>query len=104
MIETLQDNVASKMTALVERGAPRDLRDIYELCSRGFVSVKACWSLYSLKNPGQTSAAGAAKVLFAVERLELQRPLDTISDIALRDQAARLRSWYREVFCHPGGG
>jgi hypothetical protein len=103
MIETLQDNVASKMTALVERGAPRDLRDIYELCNRGFVSPEKCWHLYTRKNPSQTTSMGAVKVLFAVERLELQRPLDTISDAILRDQAARLRSWYREVFCHSSG-
>jgi hypothetical protein len=50
-----------------------------------------------------SNAPGAAKVLFALERLELQRPLDTIFDSTARDQAARLRSWYREVFCHPGG-
>lgn len=101
MIETLQDNVASKMTALVERGAPRDLRDIYEICRRGFVSVEGCWSLYVRKNPDQTASMGAVKVLFAVERLDLQRPLDTISDPTLREQAGHLRKWYREIFCSP---
>jgi len=34
--------MASKMTALVERGAPRDLRDIHELCRRGLISVETC--------------------------------------------------------------
>ena len=42
-IESLRDNVASKMTALVERGAPRDLRDIHELCRRA-------WAAPSLAN------------------------------------------------------
>ncbi len=51
MIETLRDNVASKMTALVERGAPRDLRDIYELCIREISNPTECWHLWNDKNP-----------------------------------------------------
>jgi Nucleotidyl transferase AbiEii toxin, Type IV TA system len=34
-IETLDDNVASKMQALVARGAPRDFVDIYRTASHG---------------------------------------------------------------------
>lgn len=49
-IETLRDNAASRMVALVERGAPRDLRDIYELCHRGLLTVAECWRLWLLKN------------------------------------------------------
>jgi hypothetical protein len=101
MIETLHDNVASKMTALVERGAPRDLRDIHELCTRGLISADECWSLYTRKNPDQNRSVGADKVLFSLERLELQRPLEAISDASSRQRAARLRAWYREVFCRP---
>jgi len=103
MIETLQDNVASKMTALVERGAPRDLRDVHELCTRGLMTVEDCWRLYARKNPDQKPSVGADKVLFSLERLELQRPLDTIPDPTDRQQAARLRAWYREAFCRPHG-
>lgn len=56
-IESLRDNVASKMTALVERGAPRDLRDIHELCRRGLVFNAQCWELYEQKNPGRAPVA-----------------------------------------------
>ena len=101
-IETLRDNAASKMTALVERGAPRDLRDIHQLCDRGLMSVDDCWTLYREKNPSCAERDAAAKVLYAVERLEMQRPLDTIESAAQRQEAEALRRWYRTVFCpHP---
>lgn len=98
-IETLRDNVASKMTALVERGAPRDLRDVYELCRSGLVSVDECWGLYREKHPEKTVADGAAKVLHSVERLDMQRPLDTIQSETDRRSADAVRKWFREVFC-----
>lgn len=101
-IETLRDNVASKMTALVERGAPRDLRDIHRLCASSLLSPIECWMLYERKHPGQTARDGAAKVLHAVERLELQRPLESIAAEQQRREAETIRRWYREVFCrHP---
>jgi len=101
-IETLRDNAASKMTALVERRAPRDLRDIHQLCDRGLMSVDDCWTLYREKNPSCAERDAAAKVLYAVERLEMQRPLDTIESTAQRQEAEALRRWYRTVFCpHP---
>lgn len=102
LIETFEDNMASKMTALVERGAPRDLRDVHEVCSRSLVSVNDCWALYRLKHPAQDAAVAADKVLFAIERLDLQRPLATIADTTVREQAGRLRTWYRDVFCPAG--
>lgn len=101
-IETLRDNVASKMTALVERGAPRDLRDIHELCQRGLTGVDECWELYREKNPATSAQHAAAKVLHTVERLEMQRPLHTIDQEQRRHEAEVVRRWYRTVFCpHP---
>ncbi|MEI6256990.1 MAG: hypothetical protein WCQ77_10140, partial [Planctomycetota bacterium] len=91
--------MASKMTALVEHGAPRDLRDIHELCRRGLISVETCWRLYGLKQPDQDAAVAADKVLFTIERLELQRPLTMIHDASAREEAGPLRQWYRQVFC-----
>jgi hypothetical protein len=38
-------------------------------------------------------------VLHAVERLEMQRPLDTIEEEASRRDAEAVRRWYRDVFC-----
>ncbi|NDC53129.1 MAG: hypothetical protein EBZ74_02280 [Planctomycetia bacterium] len=98
-LETLRDNVASKMTALVERGAPRDLRDVYHLCHRGILSAAECWQLYCQKNPGHDVQTAADKVLHCVERLEMQRPLDTIESQDERLQAAAVRAWYRDIFC-----
>lgn len=98
-IETLRDNVASKMNAVVNRGAPRDLRDIHEVCRRGLITVPQCWELYEQKNPGLSSRDAAAKVLHALERLEIQRPLDSIADDEQRREATAVRRWYREVFC-----
>lgn len=98
-IETLRDNVAAKMTALVERGAPRDLRDIHQLCLRGIASVDECWALYLQKNPGQDAAVAADKILHSIEGVEMRRPLDSIASDAGRRDAAAVRTWYREIFC-----
>jgi hypothetical protein len=42
-VDSLPDLIASKMNALVERGAPRDFRDIYALCWAGVVEIARCW-------------------------------------------------------------
>jgi hypothetical protein len=102
MIETLCDNVASKMAALVERGAPRDLRDIYELCTRQILSIEECWRLWKVKNPELDTFEGRAKVLFHVERLELQRPLEKITTPDERASATALRQWFKTSFCAGG--
>ena len=100
-IETLRDNVGSKMTALVERGAPRDMRDVYELCHRGIMTMQDCWNLWRTKNPARDAGEGAEKTLFHIERLTLQRPLEKVPQ-ADRDRAAALRTWFRDVFCPAG--
>ena len=100
-IETLRDNAASKMTALVERGAPRDLRDIHQLCDRGLMSVDDCWTLYREKNPSGAERDAAAKVLYAVERLEMQRPLDKNRAIGTGLQAGRRSSTHSRCLIRP---
>ena len=52
LIETLDDNIASKMNALVDRGAPRDFLDIQRVIDEGLASVQTCWDLWGKKNPG----------------------------------------------------
>jgi hypothetical protein len=54
-IETLRDNVAAKMTALVQRGAPRDFLDIYQLCTCNVTSMADCWTWFTEKPPGSPS-------------------------------------------------
>ena len=51
-IETLRDNGAFKMTALVQRGAPRDFLDIYHLCTRDVMSMADCWRAFTDKDLG----------------------------------------------------
>lgn len=94
-VETLRDNVGSKMTALLERCAPRDLRDVHELCTRKIVTMEECWELWRIKNPARDPREGPEKVLLYVERLELQRPLEKINTPNERLKAAALRR------CHP---
>jgi hypothetical protein len=79
--------------------APRDFRDIHELCRRGLVTGGECWQLYEQKNPGYATPEAAAKVLHSLERLETQRPLQSIADDRQREEAATVRQWYRDVFC-----
>ncbi len=98
-LETLRDNIASKMTALVERAAPRDFRDIHAICAAGLMTPDGCWKLYQAKHPAQDRRAAAAKILHALTRLELQRPLHTILTEPERQSAAEVRRWYREVLC-----
>jgi hypothetical protein len=102
LIETLRDNIASKMVALVERGAPRDLRDVYELCARDMITIDECWQLWKDKTSGADDREGRDKVLFHVERLELQRPLERIASPHERANAAALRQWFRLRFCAVG--
>jgi len=101
LIETLADNVASKMNALVDRGSPRDLMDIYQVVAAGLVQATQCWRLWERKNPGEATVAGKQKVVFHLQSLEQRRPLTGIQDQAERGRAATVRSWFREEFCRP---
>ena len=75
------------------------MRDIFELCARGITNREECWMLWKRKNPGRDEREGPEKVLFYIERLEQQRPLDKMQSQEERDRAASLRSWFRSVFC-----
>jgi hypothetical protein len=98
-IETLRDNIASKMTALVRRGAPRDFSDIYELVNAGVCRSDECWHLHTLKNPDVTVDEAKRKVLARLEMIAVARPLETIQPTAARGRATLVRDWYRVHFC-----
>lgn len=102
LLDSLDDLVASKMVALVERGAPRDFRDIFALCNAGLVTPRRCWELWTERQNltgGDTDPRRASVAVEThLERIELQRPLDRVCDSTERDDAARLRTWFREVF------
>lgn len=101
LIETLADNIGSKMNALVDRGSPRDFMDIKQVVDSGLLSVTSCWSLWTQKNPGDTVAAAQQKVLFHLASLEGRRPLDSITDPGERERARATRQWFKEEFLKP---
>lgn len=100
-IETLRDNVASKMTALVQRGAPRDFLDIYHLCIRDVTNMSDCWRSFTEKNPGTSVAEAKRKIIARLAMIEATRPLETIEPAEARAQAASVREWYYRVFAVP---
>lgn len=101
-LDSLTDLIASKMSALVERGAPRDFRDIHALCRARLVESGRCWELWRQRQEltGYESDRGRARLSVEthLERLESLRPLDSIPEGEDRRQAESVRSWFREVF------
>lgn len=100
-IETLRDNVASKMTALVQRGAPRDFLDIHELCTCGVASMEQCWSWFSEKHPDISVDEAKRKIIARLAMIETTRPLEKIQSREKREKAALVRHWYRHTFAAP---
>lgn len=102
LLDDLSDLVASKMTALVERGAPRDFLDIYHLCEQGIVLPEHCWRLWQTRQEAAEGEADRERALLAIQlhlaRIEAHRPLSQIKDRGARESADQLRHWYREVF------
>ena len=101
LIETLADNLASKMNALVDRGAPRDFTDIKHVIDEGLVTVLGVWDLWSRKNPGERLEAAKQKLLLNLAGLESRRPLGSIQDSAERMRAEGTREWFRREFATP---
>lgn len=101
-IDSLSDLIAGKMNALVERGAPRDFRDIYTVCQAGLVSPKRCWELWRQRQLLASGDADMKRANLAVtthlERIEHSRPLERITDSGQRAEAEQVRKWFREEF------
>ena len=101
-IDSLPDLIGSKMVALVERGAPRDFRDIYTLCKQGLSNPPECWRLWRARQEKSESDTDEARARLAIEthlvRIAQHRPLETIEDEQQKAQAEGLRRWYREEF------
>ena len=100
-IETLRDNVASKMTALVQRGAPRDFMDIHQLCTLGVMSMEQCWGWFTEKNPGISVDEAKRKIITRLAMIETTRPLEKIQPRDAREKAALVRAWYHDIFAAP---
>jgi hypothetical protein len=103
-VDSLDDLVASKMTALVERGAPRDFRDIYMLCQSAHSDIAHCWQLWEERQRLAGELADHQRATLAIRthlaRLEQARPLGQIADAEERAMAGKLRTWFAEEFLH----
>lgn len=102
LLDSLPDLIASKMVALVERGAPRDFRDVYALCQAGLTTPEECWSLWRRRQEVARSDTDFGRARLAVEthlsRISQHRPLEKIPDPQARAEAARLREWFHTEF------
>ncbi len=98
LLDSFSDLVASKMVALVERGAPRDFRDIYALCLHGLVTPGQCWDLWRRRQRLAGSDTDGARARLAIEthleRIAQHRPLEQIADLRQRAEAEQVRAWF----------
>lgn len=92
-IETITDNLASKMTALVARGSARDFRDIHAAITRQIVLWEECWQLWEAKNPGLQRKLGERQVVLFLQAIEKRRPLKDVPD-EQRAEAEVLREFF----------
>jgi hypothetical protein len=101
-VDAFEDLAASKMVALVERGAPRDFRDVFAICDVDLTNPSNCWRLWRLKQELDRRDSGSTRARLAIEshleRLERLRPLNQIIDSSERVAAQNLRRWFVEVF------
>lgn len=101
-LDSLTDIVASKMVALVERGAPRDFRDVEAVCAAGLVSPGDCWAFWRRRQEMAGSDVDPHRARLAVEthleRIARHRPLGEIEDPAQRSEAGRVRTWFKTEF------
>jgi len=98
LLDSFADLLASKMVALVERGAPRDFRDVYTVCLGGLATPAECWRLWRERQRSAASDTDARRARLAVEthlaRIVQHRPLDKIADREERARAEQARRWY----------
>ncbi len=101
-VDSLEDLVASKMTALIERGAPRDFRDIYMVCRAELATENDCRTLWARRQLLAGSDADRKRAKLAVQahlkRIALLRPLAQIKDAEERRAAESLRHWFKGKF------
>jgi len=102
LLDSFPDLLASKVVALVERGAPRDFRDVYALCQVGLTTPQECWSLWRRRQRLAGSDTDSARARLAVEthlaRIAQHRPLRAIADPTKRAEAERVRRWFAREF------
>jgi hypothetical protein len=101
-LDSFADLVASKMVALVERGAPRDFRDIFAVCQADLVSARECWMLWRRRQTAAGSDVDPGRARLAVEthlaRIAQHRRIEQIADPGERGEAERVRTWFAQEF------
>ncbi len=101
-LDSFPDLLAAKMVALVERGAPRDFRDIFTLCHAGVTTAEQCWALWRRRQQLAGSDTDAARARLAVQthlaRIVLHRPLNQIADPTEQAAAEQARTWFETEF------
>jgi hypothetical protein len=102
LLDSFPDLVASKMVALVERGAPRDFRDIYAVCQAGLTSPAECWQWWRQCQEMAGSDTNPERAHLAIEthlaRISQHRPLARIGERDMREAAQRVRTWFSTEF------
>jgi predicted nucleotidyltransferase component of viral defense system len=101
-LDSFPDLLASKMVAVVERGAPRDFRDIYAVCQAGLVTPRECWELWRRHQQLAGSDTDSARARLAVEthlaRIAQHRRLEQIADPQKQAEAQGVRTWFANEF------
>lgn len=101
-LDALPDLIASKMVALVERGAPRDFYDMHAICQQQLATPEDCWDLWRRRQElaGADTRSGRARiaVLTHLSRIVRHRPLEEIEDPDARKAADTLRKWFEKEF------
>lgn len=101
-LDSFDDLVATKMNALIQRGAPRDFLDIYTICQAKLISMVKCWNLWHKRQGLIGNEHDASKARLAIEthleRISLQRPLEQIKDDQERENAKQVREWFLNSF------
>ena len=105
-LDSLVDLAASKIVALVERGAPRDFLDIFNVCQAGLFSIAECWELWRRRQMLAGSDVDMYRARLPIEthleRIALHRPLEKIDDAQQREQAQGVRKWFLSEFLGVG--
>ena len=97
-IESLNDNLASKMCALVDRGYPRDFRDIRRAARDLGCSISELWALWQRKNPTRHSWDAKVLIRQSLEAIMRRRPLENIVNRTERGEADEVRQWFLKDF------
>ena len=107
-VDSFDDLLASKMNALVNRGAPRDFRDIFRLCHSGLCSLEDCWQLWQRRKIAagdlfENAEAERERARLAIcthlARVAQARPASKIDDVADQGEPEAMRDWFVRTVC-----